>query len=153
VLPFLTRARIIPDPTPEDIRQKVTHVVTDAAHRLVVAGDILDYAHFFSPDESLQFDDKSVDKVLRKPGAPELLAKLRELVATTDPFDSTTLKQRIEELARAENVKPGPVSQILRVGVTGKEVGFGAYETLVILGKEHSLARLDRALGLLQSGT
>ena len=32
-----------------------------------------------------------------------------------------------------------PVSQALRVAVTGKETGFGTFETLEILGKERSL--------------
>jgi hypothetical protein len=37
------------------------------------------------------------------------------------------------------------VTQTLRVAVTGKEVGFGIYETLVILGRERCLTRIDRA--------
>jgi glutamyl-tRNA synthetase len=34
----------------------------------------------------------------------------------------------------------------LRVAVTGKAVGFGLFESLAILGREHALARIDRAL-------
>ena len=70
------------------------------------------------------------------------------MVAATEPFDAATLKARVEEFAAAEGVKHGPVSQTLRVAVTGKEVGFGAYETLATLGKERCLARIDRALGI-----
>jgi hypothetical protein len=32
------------------------------------------------------------------------------------------------------------------VAVTGKAVGFGLFETLAILGKDKSVARIDRAL-------
>jgi hypothetical protein len=38
------------------------------------------------------------------------------------------------------------VTQTLRVAVTGKEVGFGIYETLAILGRERCLRRIDRAV-------
>ena len=61
-------------------------------------------------------------------------------------FDASTLKSRVEEFAQTESVKAGPVSQMLRVAVTGKEVGFGTYETLALLGKERCLTRIDRAL-------
>jgi glutamyl-tRNA synthetase len=74
------------------------------------------------------------------------LPKLRTAVASAGPFDAATLKSRVEEFAQAEAVKPGPVSQMLRVATTGKEVGFGTYETLAILGRERCLARIDRAL-------
>ena len=45
-----------------------------------------------------------------------------------------------------------PVSQVLRVATTGKEVGFGTYETLAILGRARYLARIDRAAGLVPTG-
>jgi glutamyl-tRNA synthetase len=75
-----------------------------------------------------------------------LLRKLRGVVASAQPFDADTLKRLVGDFAEAEGVKPGPASQTLRVAVTGKEVGFGAYETLAILGRERCLRRIDRAL-------
>ena len=68
------------------------------------------------------------------------------MVAAADPFDAATLKQKTEELAAAEGGKPGPLSNVLRVAVTGKEVGFSAYDTFAILGRERCLARIDQAL-------
>ena len=63
------------------------------------------------------------------------MAKLSDLLADTDPFDAATLKSRVETFAQAEGVKAGPISQMLRVAVTGKEVGFGAYEALAASAK------------------
>ncbi len=122
-------------------------IVAHAGPRLVVAGDILDYAYFFLPDAEFPYDDKAFDKHVRK--APELLRKARAVLVAAEPFDAATLKARVEEFAVLEGVKHGPVSQMLRVAVTGKEVGFGAYETLATLGKERCSARIDRALGRL----
>jgi len=50
---------------------------------------------------------------------------------------------------QAEGIQLKQIQQALRVALTGKGVGFGVYETLAILGKEHSLARIGRALGRL----
>src|SRR5262249_56396405 len=98
-------------------------------------------------DDRLPYDEKALDKHVRKPPAPDLLRKLRGVVASAEPFDAAALKRGVEEFAQAEGVKPGPVSQMLRVAATGKEVGFGTYETLAILGRERCLARIDRTLG------
>ena len=72
----------------------VTRVVTEAGPRLVVAGDILDYDYFFVPDDRLAYDEKALDKHLRKPPGPTLLPKLRAIVAAAEPFDAATLKAR-----------------------------------------------------------
>jgi glutamyl-tRNA synthetase len=144
-LPYLKRAGLLPNPTPDDVRN-VTAIVDGAGPRLTVAGDVLDYAYFFVADEAFSYDDKALDKHVRKPPAPETLCKLRGVLADCATFDAAALKSRIEEFAQAESVKPGPVSQMLRVAVTGKDVGFGTYETLAIFGRERCLARIDRAL-------
>jgi glutamyl-tRNA synthetase len=142
-LPYLERAGLAPD------RDVVTKVVTEAGPRLIVAGDILDFDFFFIPDDRLAYDEKALDKHLRK--QPALLPKLRSIIAAANPFDVASLKNAVEQIAATENVKPGPVSQMLRVATTGKEVGFGTYETLAILGRERCLARIDRAVGRLNN--
>ena len=146
-LPYLTRAGLVAEP--DAARPLVAQIVAHAGPRLVVAGDVLDYAYFFLPDDRLPYDDKAFDKHIRK--APELLRKARAVLAAAEPFDAATLKARVEEFAAAEGVKHGPVSQMLRVAVTGKEVGFGAYETLATLGKERRSARIDRRWGACES--
>ena len=49
----------------------------------------------------------------------------------------------------AESIQLKQVQQALRVALTGKGIGFGLYETLAILGREQSVARIDRALARL----
>jgi glutamyl-tRNA synthetase len=149
VLPYLQRAGLVANPVPDDVCRKVSAIVEGAGPRLTVAGDILDYPYFFQVDEAVAYDDKAFDKHVRK--APDLLRKAREVLAAAAPFDAPTLKARVEEFAQAEGVKAGPVSQTLRVAVTGRDVGISAYDTLAILGRERCQARIDRALGRLES--
>ncbi len=148
-LPYLTRAGLVPEPVSASDRALATKIVADAGPRFTVAGDVLNYADFFTADDRLPYDEKAFDKHVRK--AADLLRKARAVVAATEPFDAATLKLRVEEFAAAEGIKHGPVSQMLRVAATGKEVGFGAYETLATLGKARCLARIDRALGRVNS--
>jgi glutamyl-tRNA synthetase len=150
-LPFLRSAGLVSEPMTGAAREMVTRIVTEAGPRLVVAGDVLEYAHFFQPDDQLAFDEKAFEKLVQKPPGPAQLARLRAIVAADEPLTAASLKQKVEDFARTENVKPGPLSQTLRVAVTGKDVGFGTYETVAILGQQRALARIDRALARIKS--
>jgi len=151
-LPFLTSAKLISSPPPPEVLAKVRQVVEAAAHRLVVSGDILEYGFFFVPDDQMAYDEKAFEKHLRKlPGAGDLLRKLRAALAVGEPFDATALEGLVQGFVQTEGLKIGQVTQALRVAVTGKGVGFGTYETLVILGRAPCLARIDRTLARLES--
>jgi glutamyl/glutaminyl-tRNA synthetase len=138
VLPFMKRAGFDTD------REVITQIVEAAGPRLKVFGDILDYMDFFLPDEQLPYEPKAVEKHLKKEPGSGWIGELRQIVATAEPFDVPTLKAKIEAFIQKKQAKPIPVTQTLRVAVTGKEVGFGIYETLAILGREHCLKRIDR---------
>jgi glutamyl-tRNA synthetase len=164
VLPYLQKASLIPSPSPTEVIRKVTQIVGAAGPRMTVAGDILEYDYLFLPDEQIAFDVAMATKHLAdafkkkpQPGEPpapptpvpplaEMLKKLRAVVAGAEPFTHDPLKAATEALAAAEGAKAGPLSQVLRVAATGREVGFSAYDTLAVLGRDRCLARIDRAL-------
>ena len=89
----------------------------------------------------------SIQRAAAIPNATAV-TKLRSVVAGAEPFTHDTLKAATEALAAAEGAKAGPLSQVLRIAATGKEVGFSAYDTCGVLGRERCLARIDRAMGL-----
>jgi glutamyl-tRNA synthetase len=147
VVPFLQRAGLLADPPPCETAPYVTRILEAAGDRLKVAGDILDYDDFFVADSDLKFDEQALDKRLRKPaGARELLQKFRAELAAVEPFTPERLEQQLHEFVAAQGIKPGDIVHSVRVAVTGKAVGFGLFDTLAILGRERSLARIDRAL-------
>jgi glutamyl/glutaminyl-tRNA synthetase len=49
-------------------------------------------------------------------------------------------------LVRGEGESGGDILQGARLALTGSSVGLGLFDTLAILGKGESLARLDRLL-------
>lgn len=144
VLPFLQKAKLLPDPTPPNEVARVTEIVRAASERVKVAGDILDYAAFFLPDDQLTYDEKALNQHIRKPEANALLRKIRSRLETAT-FEAKTLEELVQNFAESEGVKLGAINQPLRVAVTGKAIGFGTYETLALLGRERCLARIDRA--------
>lgn len=152
VLPFLVRADLVTDV--DTARPFITRVVEAAGPRMTVAGDILEYDYLFLPDDRIDFDPSAATKHLTAafkgaavvPSLADVLTKLRAVIAGTEPFNHDTLKAAIEAYAQTEGAKAGPLSQVLRVVTTGREVGFSAYDTLALLGRDRCLARIDRAL-------
>jgi len=151
VLPYLQGAGLVTTPPPIGFEKKLAEILTAAGDRLKVAGDILDFADFFTPDEQLPYEEKAFQKRLRKPAdAAGLLGKFRTRLETTQPFDSETLDGLLHDFVETEGIKIGQIIHAVRVAVTGKAVGFGLFETLAILGRDSCLARIDRALSLLE---
>ena len=152
VMPYLQKAGYVSAENVYDdaANAKVEKIVRGADHRLEIAGDILDYADFFTPDDELDYDEKAFQKRLRKPEkAAELLSRFRELLADAETFDSGSLDKLLHDFVDAEGIKIGDVIHAIRVAVTGKPVGFGMFETLEILGQPSCLRRIDRALSML----
>jgi glutamyl-tRNA synthetase len=149
VVPFLARAGLVSDPPPCDTAPYVMRILEAAGDRIKVAGDILDFDDFFVADRQLQYDETALDKRLRNPaGARELVQKFRVELAAVEPFTAERLEQLLHAFVEANGIKPGDIVHAVRVAVTGKAVGFGLFDTLAILGREHVLSRIDRALFL-----
>ena len=149
VLPFLQQAGLVADPPPCDTAPELTKIIEAAGDRIKVAGDILDYADFYVADDCLTYDEKTVEKRLRKPeDAKALLTEFREQLATLENFETEQLEKCLKDFVAAKEIKIGQIIHALRVAVTGKPVGFGVFETLAILGRERCLKRIDRALAL-----
>jgi glutamyl-tRNA synthetase len=150
VLPYLQQAGLVAAAVSDETRALVREIVTAAGDRIKVAGDILDYSEFFVLDEKLAYDEKALDKRLRKPDdAASLLARFKDRLRDADSFDAASLERLMHDFVETEGIKIGRIIHAVRVAVTGKAVGFGLFEVLAILGRRRSISRIERALTLL----
>ncbi|MEX2212757.1 MAG: glutamate--tRNA ligase [Phycisphaeraceae bacterium] len=105
---------------------------------------------FLINDDAIAFDAKAVDKVLKKDGGKGVTA-LRELEATlakVEPWDAPTIHNAIEAFAKDTGRGLGDVAQPLRVALTGTSVSPPIHDTLAILGKDATLARIRRCVAV-----
>lgn len=107
--------------------------------------DVPDWIAFLFT-ENYPFDAEAVDKVLRKPGALDRLAQLKDALATLSDWSATTIEAKLKETATQHGVKNGEFIHPARVAASGRSVGPGLYEFLEVLGKDRVLARFDRAI-------
>jgi glutamyl-tRNA synthetase len=145
MLPFLVRAGFVADPPPAAAVETVRRVIEASGDRLKVAGDILAYADFFLVDEP-PLDEAAVAQRLAKPGVADLLRAFAAEIGTVEPFEPAELEAALKRVVESRGMKVGDLVHAVRVAVTGKTVGPGLYDCLAILGRERSLARIDRVL-------
>ncbi|MEX2107762.1 MAG: glutamate--tRNA ligase [Solirubrobacterales bacterium] len=95
-------------------------------------------------------DEKAWRKVMKE-GTEDLLEAAREALAGVEEFGPTAVEEALTPLPDRLGVKPGRLYQPIRVAITGSSVSPGIFESLAVLGREQSLARIDAAIERLQS--
>jgi glutamyl-tRNA synthetase len=78
-------------------------------------------------------------------GAGPVLARAREVLEEVEPFEAGRIEKALRDLAAQLELKPGQAFQPIRVAVTGSKVSPGLFESIELLGREETLARLAAA--------
>jgi glutamyl-tRNA synthetase len=79
-------------------------------------------------------------------GGRDALAAARTALESTEPFDPEHIEEALRGVVEARGAKPRDVFQPVRVALAGTTVSPGIFETLAVLGRDESLARIDAAL-------
>jgi glutamyl-tRNA synthetase len=92
-------------------------------------------------------DPAARERVLETPGGRDALAAARAALADVPgPWTQENVEQALGGVAERLGVKRKQVFQPLRVAVTGTTVSPGIFETVTLLGRDETLARVDHAL-------
>jgi glutamyl-tRNA synthetase len=109
----------------------------------------------FWPLVSFLFDGPADDpaafaKTIRRDGGVEALTAAREALAAAEPFDVGGVEAALRGVVERTDSKPGKVFQPVRVAIAGTTVSPGIFESVALLGKDETLARIDSALARAQ---
>jgi glutamyl-tRNA synthetase len=100
--------------------------------------------------EPQPYDDRAWDKVMTD-GAPDRLRRARDAIAGAEPFEPERLEAALRGVVDELGVKGRDVFQPIRVAISGSTVSPGIFESVAALGREETLARIDRALAKSES--
>ncbi len=92
-----------------------------------------------------EYDEKAAKKNFKQ-GSDEVLQKLLDEFTKEDEWNGERLHQIVLDTAESLEIKLGKVAQPLRVAVTGASVSPSIDLTLSLLGREKTLARMQRAI-------
>jgi nondiscriminating glutamyl-tRNA synthetase len=153
--PFLERdlaaGRIDRLPADGELRA-ILPVVQERLPRLGAIGELAGF---------LWLDDVTVDAATLVPKRWDLattregLAAAREAIAAVGDvvFEADELEPPLRALSEARGWKAGDLFMAIRVGVTGRTATPPLFDTLVALGRERTLERLDRAVAVIAAET
>ncbi|MBN2590448.1 MAG: glutamate--tRNA ligase [Sedimentisphaerales bacterium] len=100
----------------------------------------------FIDDDKIEYDEKSVKKVLLKSNGLENLAIVRDRLAAMEELSEHAIEQMLRGLAEEKQVGLGKVAQPLRVALCGSTVSLPIFDSVQLLTKERTLARIDKTI-------
>jgi glutamyl-tRNA synthetase len=118
----------------EALVRRTAPIVQEKIARL---GEYPEFAGFF-------FREVEVDRA-QLDGSRPVLAAARERLAGVEPFAAEPIETALRGLADELGLPPRKAFQPIRIAVTGSKVSPGLFESLELLGRERSLARLSAA--------
>jgi glutamyl/glutaminyl-tRNA synthetase len=129
---------------------KMQQIAALIRERIKLLHDVLTAADFFFVDQLPPYDPAELipqkgDATL----ALKVLKRARELLAQTE-FKHGALDQTLRAAAQEMKIKPGQMFQPIRVAVCGRKNAPPLFETLEVLGRETTLARIDQAIQRIQ---
>ncbi len=134
--------------TPEKMRA-ITPLIRE---RIKLLRDVLTAADFFFVDDD-QLPPYDPAELIPQKGdaamALKVLTRAREVLGQTE-FKHDPLDQALRAAAQAMGVKAGQMFQPIRVAVCGRKNAPPLFETLQVLGREATLARIDQAIEKLE---
>jgi glutamyl-tRNA synthetase len=142
--PFFEGAGLHPSP------EKLLAVTPLIRERIKLLREAVSAADFFFLPELGPYDPAElIPQKADAATARRVLEKAQSVLAET-PFDHDSLDKALREAARSLGLKAGPMFQPVRVAVCGRKNAPPLFETMVVLGREVCLARIQQAETRLQ---
>jgi glutamyl/glutaminyl-tRNA synthetase len=131
---------------PADDDKKLARILEICAGARTLAEIERKAGFLFLPNDKIKYDQKAVEKVLLKDGGRAILPVLREKLAVLEPFSKESIENMLRSLAAEKQVGLGEIAQPLRVAICGSTISPPIFDSVQLLGKSHTLARIDITL-------
>jgi glutamyl-tRNA synthetase len=102
----------------------------------------------FVADQQIACDPDAIEKVLKKNDTQGLsvLRDVRDVLSAAPDWTAATLEHAIQQYCEQKQLGLGKVAQPLRVAVSGTTISPPIFQSLEFLGRERTLARVDRCV-------
>ncbi len=150
VLPYLIDAGVLPKEPSEDQLKTLSAIAPLVQERVTVLGDAVPMVRFLFAEDDFVVEEDSAAKAFKGDAAEVLRAALSALQELRT-WDAAGIEAALHKaLIEGMGLKPRKAFQPVRVAVTGRTVSPPLYESMELLGREKSLARLTDALSRLE---
>lgn len=149
-LPVLREAGAVPEELDEEEQERLKKILALLQTRIGTLKELPPQVkYFYTPPEA--YEPQAVQKFFTREYVPRLFARLQEAFAALPSFTEAELEAVFQGLREEFGLKLGDVIQPVRVAVTGTTVSPPMYETLALLGREETCARIAAAADFVSS--
>jgi len=146
VIPFLKEANYIKEENLSPIKVEwLREVIKVMQGRFKNFSQFIDYADYFFVDK-IDIEPQAFQSVLNKEGISDILKALKEKLSALKCWDEKSIEDIVREIASSLEIKGGKIIHPIRVALTGKKIGPGLFELMVILGQGKTIQRLEEAI-------
>jgi glutamyl-tRNA synthetase len=121
--------------------EEISPLVQERTKLLPEAGEQVTFL-FTEIDE---YDEKSWEKVMTKDGISDILKAASDRLAGLEPWTAEVIEESLRAMLGEMEIGVGKGLQPMRVAVTGSSVSPPLFESMAVLGKEKTVARLNAA--------
>lgn len=140
-IPHLQKAGRLPETLTQEQEAWASALVKLYQEQMNCASDIVELSEMFFRDE-LELDEEAA-AVLAEPQVPQVLAALHGKLEAASTWDADTIKAALKEVQKETGAKGKGLFMPVRVAVSGQMHGRDLNETIVLLGRDTVLKRLN----------
>ena len=119
--------------------------------RIRTARDVAALVDFFYVEPDPAQPEEMIGRRMDEAMAVTALREARQLLETIEPFDADTLNTGLRNLADETGMKAGQLFTPIRVAISSKRIAPPLFESLEVLGRKKTIARLDKALRIMDA--
>lgn len=141
LLPYMQRDQVIGDSATEKELQTLNEVAPLLQERLTVLGDAPSMVRFLFV-EKIEFEPEALNQLPEN--AVDIVSSAAEALRSLDEFSTGSIQELLSQvLIEQQGLKPRDAFGAVRTAISGRRVTPPLFESMEILGKDLTLARLD----------
>jgi glutamyl-tRNA synthetase len=146
LVPYLQRANVLGEVVTDEQRSRLSAAVPLVQERMTVLADAADLLGFlFVGDERFQLDPADAANALSGEG-PSVVRAAHDALLGLERWETAQIEQALRHaLIEQQGLKPKVAFTPVRVAVTGRRVSPPLFESIELLGRKSTMARLEAA--------
>ena len=146
---FIVKSGLVDEAFMAGHEDYMKHLVDVVRVRVKTLQEVVDASIYFFRDFEC-YDEKGVAKQFKKENAALLKDCLQALKADSE-FSLASTEAVYNKLAADHGLGLGKIIQPTRLALTGRTVSPGMFDVMVLLGKEKTLERLEKAIAYIEA--
>lgn len=143
-IPFMIKQGIITEEEAQEKYDYIKQIVEISRDRAKTLVELADTMTFFFKDVT-EYEDKGVRKHFSKENAVKLLTLGADALEKLDDFTHDKTEETFRNITADMGLKAAEIIHPTRLAITGRTVGPGLFDIIVLLGKEKTAERMRKA--------